>query len=294
MNPIRYLSLAVVLVLGCQGMPTVTRTGDVKDVIIGDNLASGEITVNPGDEVRWVNKRSAPVRVILIDPVSNKQVSCKSNFGGWMTSGDTAQLTTNETASICFRDAGTFRYTVRMESSRTAGELNVSGVIKVGGQGGGQAVGQTNDQNRGQSSGQTSARASEAIDDKPSDPVIQQAQGRPLPRLRRQRCLQLSECDIEKLLRKAARKVTEGRSASILLSEGVSPVYVQEQLGHATIELTVSTYGRWLKKKAPGALDRLDFVSEVASGSKTGFWSPTGNSGRTTGGQHWWPIHKKS
>ena len=170
MNPIRYLSLAVVLVLGCQGMPTVTRTGDVKDVIIGDNLASGEITVNPGDEVRWVNKRSAPVRVILIDPVSDKQVSCKSNFGGWMTSGDTAQLTTNETASICFRDAGTFRYTVRMESSRTAGELNVSGVIKVGGQGGGQAVGQTNDQNRGQSSGQTSARASEAIDDKPSDP----------------------------------------------------------------------------------------------------------------------------
>jgi integrase len=32
--------------------------------------------------------------------------------------------------------------------------------------------------------------------------------------------------------------------ASILLAEGVTPVYVQEQLGHATIELTVSTYGR--------------------------------------------------
>ena len=42
---------------------------------------------------------------------------------------------------------------------------------------------------------------------------------------------------------------------------------LQEQLGHATIELTVSTYGRWLKKKAPGALDRLDTMqqeSEVA------------------------------
>ncbi len=56
--------------------------------------------------------------------------------------------------------------------------------------------------------------------------------------------------------------------ASILLADGVSPVYVQEQLGHATIELTVSTYGRWLKKKAPGALDRLDISAEVASGSK--------------------------
>ena len=50
--------------------------------------------------------------------------------------------------------------------------------------------------------------------------------------------------------------------ASILLAEGVSPVYVQEQLGHATIELTVSTYGRWLKKKAPGALDRLDTMQQ--------------------------------
>jgi plastocyanin len=166
MKPIRYLSIAAVLILGCQGQPTVTRTGDVKDVIIGDNLASAEISVNPGDEVRWVNKRGAPVRVILIDPVSDKQVSCKNNFGGWMTSNDTAKLATNETASICFRDAGTFRYTVRMESSRTAGEINVSGVIKVGGQ----AVGQTSDQNRGRSSVHSSARASDATDDKPSDP----------------------------------------------------------------------------------------------------------------------------
>ena len=43
---------------------------------------------------------------------------------------------------------------------------------------------------------------------------------------------------------------------------------MQEQLGHATIELTVSTYGRWLKKKAQGALDRLDSVTVPHSGSK--------------------------
>jgi integrase len=46
--------------------------------------------------------------------------------------------------------------------------------------------------------------------------------------------------------------------ASILLADGVSPAYVQEQLGHASIELTVGTYGRWLRKKAPGAVDGLD------------------------------------
>ena len=64
--------------------------------------------------------------------------------------------------------------------------------------------------------------------------------------------------------------------ASILLADGVSPVYVQEQLGHATIELTVSTYGRWLKKKAPGTLDRLDCAISFESGSRSGFCGGSG------------------
>ena len=149
-------------------MPTVTRTGDVKDVIIGDNLTSSETTVNTGDEVRWVNKRTQPVRVIFLDAVSDKQLSCKNNVGGWMTPSDTAQLGKNETASVCFRDPGYFRYIVRMESAKTTGDINVQGVIKVGGQGG-QAVGQTSDQNRGRTSGQTSDQSSDQKTGRTSD-----------------------------------------------------------------------------------------------------------------------------
>jgi hypothetical protein len=170
-----YLSILCLCLSGCQATPTVTRTGDVKDVTIGDDLTSGDIAINPGDEVRWVNKRTAPVRVVIIDPLSDKQVSCKSNFGGFMTPGDTAQLAMNESASLCFRDAGTFRYTVRMTSTRTTGEINVPGVIKVGGQGG-QAVDQTSEQNRGRSSGQASQpladKSNDPMRDKPSEPTI--------------------------------------------------------------------------------------------------------------------------
>ena len=169
MNPIRYLGVALVFsVLGCQGTPTVTRTGDVKDIIIGDNLTSSETTVNTGDEVRWVNKRTQPVRVIFLDAVSDKQLSCKNNFGGLMTPSDTAQLGKNETASACFRDPGYFRYIVRMESAKTTGDINVQGVIKVGGQGG-QAVGQTSDQNRGRTSGQSSDQPSDQKTGRTSD-----------------------------------------------------------------------------------------------------------------------------
>jgi hypothetical protein len=52
------------------------------------------------------------------------------------------------------------------------------------------------------------------------------------------------------------------------LVAGVSPAYVQEQLGHASNELTVGTYGRWLRKKAPGVLDILDGGKVVAETPK--------------------------
>ena len=209
MNPIRYLSMAVVLVLGCQGLPTVTRTGDVKDVIIGDSLASGEITVNPGDEVRWVNKRGAPVRVILIDPVSDKQVSCKSNFGGWMTSRDTAQLArTKLPASVSemparsgipsgWNQLGLLVSKTFRESSRLAGMAArplVRQMIKTAAKAAVKPV---------------LEQVMQPMINRVT-PVIQRAQGRPLPRLRRQRCLQRSECDIEQLLRKVARTLAEG------------------------------------------------------------------------------------
>ena len=146
MSSIRLIGIglaALVFMGGCETTPTVTRSGDVKDIIIGDNLSSGEVVANPGDEIRWVNKRTAPVRVVFLDPLSDKQFSCKNNFGGLMTHSNTAKLSTNETASVCFRDPGYVRYTVRMESADMTGERNVSGVIKVGGQ----STGQTSDPN---------------------------------------------------------------------------------------------------------------------------------------------------
>jgi len=104
MSSFRYLGIglaALVFLGGCESTPTVTRTGDVKDIIIGDTLSAAEVSVNPGDEVRWVNKRTAPVQIFFLDPVANDKVSCKNNIGGWMTRSDTAKLATNEMASAC-------------------------------------------------------------------------------------------------------------------------------------------------------------------------------------------------
>jgi integrase len=45
--------------------------------------------------------------------------------------------------------------------------------------------------------------------------------------------------------------------ASLLLSKDVSPVYVQRQLGHAGISLTVDLYGRHMRMPRPAVLDEL-------------------------------------
>jgi hypothetical protein len=55
MSSIQYLGIGLVTLVilgGCESTPTVTRSGEVKDIIIGDNLSSTEVTANPGDEVR--------------------------------------------------------------------------------------------------------------------------------------------------------------------------------------------------------------------------------------------------
>jgi hypothetical protein len=52
--------------------------------------------------------------------------------------------------------------------------------------------------------------------------------------------------------------------ASLLLQQGESPAYVQRQLGHASIQLTVDTYGKWLPMGNKPAVNRLD----EPSGSK--------------------------
>ena len=138
------LGSALLMLAGCQtiggeSMPTLTRTGEVKDIIIRDDVAPTSVSANPGDEIRWINKRQGEVRVIFLNPVT-ENLSCQRNFGGPMGFGTkrneyTAKLGSNETASVCFRDTGDVKYVVRAASNDPVGETNIAGTISVGGRG---------------------------------------------------------------------------------------------------------------------------------------------------------------
>ena len=53
--------------------------------------------------------------------------------------------------------------------------------------------------------------------------------------------------------------------ASLLLSQGESPVYVKEQLGHSSIQITVDIYGHLIPSSNRGAVNRLDTPQQSAT-----------------------------
>jgi plastocyanin len=135
---------ALLLLTGCQhmgmgggnGMPTITRTGEVKDIVIREDVEPQTVSANAGDEIRWINKRQGNVRVVFLDPVT-EMLSCQRNFGGLMGPNRaqfTANLGSNDTASLCFKNASELRYVVRADSNEPAGEVNLPGSITVVGE----------------------------------------------------------------------------------------------------------------------------------------------------------------
>jgi len=66
-----------------------------------------------------------------------------------------------------------------------------------------------------------------------------------------------------RILAKAGLKQTKFHTlrhtfASLLLSMGESPVYVKEQVGHSSIQITVDIYGKWIQTKKEAGVNRLD------------------------------------
>jgi plastocyanin len=131
---------ALLILTGCQhslvrdSMPAVTRTGEVKDVVIREGVSPATVSANPGDEIRWINKRQGKVKVIFLDPVM-EMLTCERNFGGIAPAERnqyTASLGSNDTASVCFRSPAELKYVVRAESSDPSGEQNIPGTISIG------------------------------------------------------------------------------------------------------------------------------------------------------------------
>jgi plastocyanin len=130
---------ALILLTGCHHslvrdtLPTITRTGQVMDVVIQDTVSPSSIMARPGDEIRWINKRQTDVQVIVISP-GLEPLTCQRNFRqsrGADLNEYTANVERNDTAGVCFREPNELKYVVRRESSDPSGEAGFLGTVKI-------------------------------------------------------------------------------------------------------------------------------------------------------------------
>ena len=132
-------SALIIILTGCQhsvvreSMPTISRTGEVKDVVIRDTVSPTFVLARPGDEIRWINVRQTDVQVTVISP-AREQVTCQRNFEeliGADYNQYTANVGRNDTAGVCFRDSAELKYVVRTESSDLSEEPGFLGTVLI-------------------------------------------------------------------------------------------------------------------------------------------------------------------
>jgi plastocyanin len=121
----------VVLSVACAG-PATSRSGAVHDIRITEGPEPADLIVNPGDEVRFVNARTLPLRVDLVN-VNAEDVSCRRGFSSFFGAHqESTTIQPNESGSACFSKAGIVNYNLRMESALPGGKKIIPGVIRVG------------------------------------------------------------------------------------------------------------------------------------------------------------------
>lgn len=129
-------ALTAVVVAGslvaCAG-PQTSRSGDIHTVDIENEVQPADLVVNIGDEVRWANHRSLPVRLDLAVRNPRETLSCERGFSNFIgMKRDSAEIAPNESASACFSKVGVVKYNLCMESALPGVKTITSGTVRVG------------------------------------------------------------------------------------------------------------------------------------------------------------------
>jgi plastocyanin len=124
-----------VIAAGCQqfgksAVPETSRTANVHTVKVSmTEISPSDVTVGVGDEILFVNDRTQPVRIILIE--GGKSVACQRNFSG--TIDQEAEIASGRSASFCFDRPGTVKYMVRSKGGIEGAETVLPAQIQVQG-----------------------------------------------------------------------------------------------------------------------------------------------------------------
>ena len=125
--------MAIVLGMtgACASLPEISRTQAVRDIKVEMNLTPEDLTVAPGDEVRWLNLRTESI-LVQIPKLSAEDLTCQTGFESWRGEMlESVKVQPNETVSLCFKGDAEVLYNVRVQTAVGGGDLALPGVVRV-------------------------------------------------------------------------------------------------------------------------------------------------------------------
>ncbi|SPP65977.1 hypothetical protein [Nitrospira lenta] len=106
------LCIGAGLLAACAAVSPGTDSVPTHHIQIQNGVTPQRLDVHVGDEIRWHNLRSEPVKISLLSHLSGSGVSCQTGFSSFGSLDDTATIPPNGYVSLCFSQAGSIQYNV--------------------------------------------------------------------------------------------------------------------------------------------------------------------------------------
>ena len=127
------LCLGLVSMLSaCAHQPVTKDPANVRTIQISEAVTPNVLYAAPGEEVRWTNFRSSPVRLGFLSMRLLDDVGCdhgiRTLFGAM---SDLVTIPPGESVSICFVRRGDLKYNVWLEPDNPRGPITPTATIRV-------------------------------------------------------------------------------------------------------------------------------------------------------------------
>lgn len=130
LQALRYMLCAAITgFAGCGTAATSTPT--VHDVNISQDVTPRSLNVQRGDEVRWHNLLTSPVKVGILDNKWQDNILCQKGFSWFGLMTDLVTVAPNEYVSLCFAKPGTVRYNVWLDPNDLTRSMTPTSTIRI-------------------------------------------------------------------------------------------------------------------------------------------------------------------
>jgi hypothetical protein len=116
---------------GCAHTSTPNPSVRTHFIQIREQVSPQDLYVYVGEEVRWQNLRSDPVKVSLLSHHRLDLASCEKGFTHFGTMDDSATIPPREYASLCFSQPGTIQYNVWLDPDNPRGSMTPTARVQV-------------------------------------------------------------------------------------------------------------------------------------------------------------------